>query len=513
MARYKDYCYEQDKLIPIAFSKQIQPGSFEYTLSYLVDHVIDTAVLDGRYHNDETGAPAYDPALLLKVVLYGYSRGMVSSRELARCCRENVVMMALSADTQPHFTTIAHFVATLSEVIEPLFSDVLWYCEELGLLGGTLFAVDGCKLPSNASKSWSGTKAELTAKRTRLARAAQRLLAGHRAGDRQGSEELERETAYRQRLERQVEKLDRWLATHEERLGASGKPVKSNLTDNDSAKMKTSHGVLQGYTGVAGVDARHQVIVFAQAYGQGQEQNLLLPVVEGIEQGLSALGGGRGLSRATVLADSGFHSEGNLQQLHERGVTALIADHQLRQRDWRFAEVEKYRARSKKETQRHRGSNRQFSNRDFEHDPVRRTCVCPAGKALYRNGANITIGGYRAVKFTAPKRACQPCELRQRCLRDPAHTAVRQVTFFTGEVDTGKFPHTRAMRERIDSPQGQALYARRIGIVEPVFGNHRNHGRERFTLCGKDKVNAQWIAWSMVHNIGKVHRYGEGFSA
>ena len=143
MARYKDYCYEQDKLIPIAFSKQIQPGSFEYTLSYLVDHVIDTAVLDGRYHNDETGAPAYDPALLLKVVLYGYSRGMGSSRELAWCCRENVVMMALSADTQPHFTTIAHFVATLSEVIEPLFSDVLWYCEELGLLGGTLFAVDG----------------------------------------------------------------------------------------------------------------------------------------------------------------------------------------------------------------------------------------------------------------------------------------------------------------------------------------------------------------------------------
>ena len=68
MARYKDYCYEQDKLIPIAFSKQILPGTFEYTLDYLIDNVIDMSVFDGRYCNDDTGAPAYDPTLLLKIV-------------------------------------------------------------------------------------------------------------------------------------------------------------------------------------------------------------------------------------------------------------------------------------------------------------------------------------------------------------------------------------------------------------------------------------------------------------
>ncbi len=69
MARYKNYRYEQDKFIPICFSKQILPGTFEYTLSYLVDHVIDVPVFDARYNNDDTGAPAYDPALLLKIVL------------------------------------------------------------------------------------------------------------------------------------------------------------------------------------------------------------------------------------------------------------------------------------------------------------------------------------------------------------------------------------------------------------------------------------------------------------
>ena len=510
MARYKDYCYEQDKLIAIAFSKQIQAGSFEYTLSYLVDHVIDMEVFEGRYHNDDTGAPAYDPAVLLKIVLYGYSRGIVSSRELERCCRENVVMMALSADTQPHFTTLAHFVATLSDVIEPLFRDVLWYCEELGLLGGTLFAIDGCKLPSNASKTWSGTKAELNAKRARLAGAAQRLLERHQQVDNQDADDLDREVVYRRTLEWQIQKLDRCLATHEDRLGISGKPVKSNLTDNESAKMKTSHRVLQGYTGVAAVDDRHQVIVFAQAYGQGQEQNLLMPVIDGLEQQLQAVGRRQDLKSATLLADSGFHSEDNLNQLSERGLTALVADHQLRKRDWRFADVEKYRARSKKEIRQRRGSHGHFSNRDFEHDPVRRTCICPAGKALYRNGVNLTIGGYRAVKYTAPKSACQPCELRARCLRHPERTPVRQVAFFNGKVDPATSPFTQTMRDTIDSPHGQALYAKRIGIVEPVFCNHRNHRRDRFTLRGKRKVNAQWIAWSMVHNIGKIHRYGEG---
>jgi len=101
MATYKAYSYEQSKLIPIHFDSQILPGTFEYTLSYLIDHEIDLSIVENRYNNDETGAPAYDPAILLKIVLFAYSRGIVSSRKIARCCKENVVFMALSADTGP----------------------------------------------------------------------------------------------------------------------------------------------------------------------------------------------------------------------------------------------------------------------------------------------------------------------------------------------------------------------------------------------------------------------------
>ena len=116
MAKHKDYDYSQGKFIPLSFDKQILPGTFEYTLHYLIDNNIDLSAFDLRYKNDETGAPAYDPRILLKIVLYAYSKGITSSRKIADCCNENVVFMALSADTRPHFTTIADFISAKEEL-------------------------------------------------------------------------------------------------------------------------------------------------------------------------------------------------------------------------------------------------------------------------------------------------------------------------------------------------------------------------------------------------------------
>lgn len=105
MARYKRYDYAQMKMLPVSFERQILPGTFEHTLNRLIEEDFDLSVFAARYNNDETGAPAWDPAILLKIVLYAYARGVTSSREIERLCRENVVFMALSADSAPHFTT------------------------------------------------------------------------------------------------------------------------------------------------------------------------------------------------------------------------------------------------------------------------------------------------------------------------------------------------------------------------------------------------------------------------
>lgn len=221
MARYKDYNYDQLKLLPVSFANQILPGSFEHTLSYLIDQELDISVFDERYCNDECGAPAYDPAILLKIILYAYSRGVTSSREIERLCRENVVFMALAADSQPHFTTIAGFISTLTEEITHLFLEVLLVCDELGLIGREMFAIDGVKLSSNASKEWSGTKAELKKKSQKMERAIRFILKKHRDEDNQGAVPSSRDKEEQQiaTLRRQVKKINDWLKDNDDKPG------------------------------------------------------------------------------------------------------------------------------------------------------------------------------------------------------------------------------------------------------------------------------------------------------
>ncbi len=129
-------------------------------MDYLLDHEIDLTSFDKRYINDENGAPAYPPRILLKVVLFAYSKGLVSSRVIAEACVENMVFVALCGGTSPHFTTIAGFVSSLKDEIATIFSQVLMVCDRRGLIGRETFAIDGVKLPSNASTQRSGTRSE-----------------------------------------------------------------------------------------------------------------------------------------------------------------------------------------------------------------------------------------------------------------------------------------------------------------------------------------------------------------
>lgn len=333
MARYRDYDYSQGKFIPVHFDQQILPGTFEYTLHYLIDHEIDLSVFEARYHNDEIGAPAYDPAILLKIISYAYSRGITSSRAIAQCCRENIVFMALAADTQPHFTTIAEFISSLDEEATRLFLEVLLICDEMGLIGKEMFAIDGCKLPSNASKEWSGTKADFEKKKAKMEQALRQIMKRHRELDvtECNQADVAQERRYVDTLGKKVRKIQQWLTDHEDKPGKSGNPLKSNLTDNDSAKMKTSHGVIQGDDGVAAVDDKRQVVVHAEAFGASQEHDLLQPMIEGVREHFAAIGvKGDLFTTATLTADSGFHTEANVKRLMEQGIDGYVADTHLR---------------------------------------------------------------------------------------------------------------------------------------------------------------------------------------
>ena len=132
---------------------------FEYAIHHLLEREFDLSIFDTRYCNDLNGATTYPPGMLLKVILCACSQGAVSSRRIERLCREHVTFIALSGDSRPHFTTLAAFVSSLEEEVAQFFAQVLYLCDRQGLIGREIFAIDGAKLPSNASKARSDTRA------------------------------------------------------------------------------------------------------------------------------------------------------------------------------------------------------------------------------------------------------------------------------------------------------------------------------------------------------------------
>jgi len=505
MARYKPYDYGQMKLVPVSFEQQILPGTFEYTLNKLIDEHFDLSVFEAQYRNEEIGAPAYDPAILLKIILFAYSKGVTSSREIAQLCRDNVVFMALSADSAPHFTTIADFISRQHDEIVSIFRDVLLVCDEQGLVGKQMFAVDGVKLPSNASKEWSGSLADFQKKAVKLERALEKLLRRHREVDAKAEERDLRAARAKQidTLKEALGKVRGFLRRGQDKISPKGQIKKSNLTDPDSAKMKGAKGVIQGYTGMAVVDAKHQVIVHAQAFGEGQEHGLLIPMLEGAREAWCSLDRGEDVLEGIKLAaDAGLHSEANLKYLADKHIDGYVADTLFRQRDPRFAEAGRHKPP--------KSDGGLFRPQDFRCAEDLSHCICPAGKRLYRNGRNVVINGYAGVKFHGAERDCRPCPLRDRCLKHPERTPARQVVFFQGRAK-GKPPtYSALMKHKIDTEHGRHYYGRRLGIVEPVFGNIRStRGLDRFSVRGRRKVNNQWLLYGMVHNIGKLQRYGD----
>jgi hypothetical protein len=512
MARYK-HIDTSPRFIAVDLERQLLPGTFEHALNYLVDHELDLRRFDARYKNDLTGAAALlcttfgsPPAMLLKVVLFAYSRGIVSSRDIERACREQVTFIALSGDSAPHYTTFAAFVSTLGAEIEPLFKEVLLICDRQGLIGREMFAIDGVKLPSNASKAKSGTRADFQRQADKMEAAAHAMLERHRAND---ALPVEPDLAAKdilaiERLTTGAAQMRQWLSKNpQDRKGTKGKVIKSNRTDNESAKMATSKGVIQGYTGVAAVDDRHQIIVEAQAHGSGTEQALLLPIVTALSGQLTA--------DSLITADAGYHSADNIKQLAAMNVPALIADNGMRKRDARFKDQGKYKALPDPlyDKAHPKKAARHYRPEDFTYDPAAGTCFCPAGKQLYQNGANCKHNGYLAVKFQGAQRDCVPCAQRTKCLRSPKTSKTRQVSFFRGKVDPELQSLTERMKQAIDSERGRELYGGRFATVEPVFGNIRHNKRlDHFTLRGQKKVDTQWKLYCLVHNIEKLAHHG-----
>jgi transposase len=453
---FRSYDPEQVLLIAPVLSDWVPEGDLAHFVSDLVETALDLSPIYAGYE-EERGFPPYDPRLMLKLLIYGYANGVMSSRKLEAATFRDIAVRMLCADQHPDYRSIARFRKRHLEALAGLFVQALRLCKEAGLVGFGSLALDGTKLRANASRHKAMSYERMLRKETQLEaeiaalranvegllsdaertdavederfgpdyrgdelpaelqRREQRLAVIHEAKAALEAEAFERETKRRAEMEADGKKPRQ---PPRGRDPFKPKPTaQRNFTDPESKIMKTADGSFhQCFNGQAVVDARTQIIVACEVSRQAPDTQRLKPALNELAGNLALVGASLA-DGAVLTADAGYLSEENVKTTSDHGLDPFIA-----------------------------------TGRFKDDEPP----------ALARRG------------------------------RIPANATTKQ-----------------RMARKVRSKKGRAVYARRKAIVEPVFGqiDTVQNGR-RLLLRGEEAARDQWSFACAIHNLLKLHRNG-----
>lgn len=348
---FRPWLVDQPQLLPPSVMEFVPEGHVAHFVRNLVRDELELSAILAAY-GEERGYPPYHPVMMTALLLYGYSRGVYSSRRLERACEERLDFLAVTAMNRPDHRTICAFRRRHLAALSDLFVQVLKLCQAAGLVRLGHVALDGTKIAANASKhkamSYGRMKkaqAELKAEVDAWLAAAEAADAEEdaRFGEARGDEMPEwvkdkarrlekiREAKAALEAEAQAEQVAKDAAQ-----AASGKPPRKggrkpktppgtpedkaqrNFTDPESRILKTRDGYIQGFNAQAAVDAQAQIIVAQGLTNSMSDQDQLVPLIDGIEDNL-------GRKPKEASADAGYCSEANLAALAEREVGAYLA--------------------------------------------------------------------------------------------------------------------------------------------------------------------------------------------
>ena len=340
-------------LLPPSVQEFVPEGHPAHLVRDLVAEELDLSIILAAY-TEPRGHPPYDPAMMVALLLYGYSRGVYSSRRIARACEERLDFQAVTALNRPDFRTISEFRRRHLAALAELFVQVLALCRRAGLVGLGHVALDGTKLRANASKHKAMSYARMGPAEAELAAEVEGWLAQAEGADaaedatlgadRRGDEmpawmrdkqrRLQRIRAAKAELEAEARAAE--AARPDPGTKADGSPrqrrgrkpkhppgvpklsAQRNFTDQESRIMKGRDGFVQAYNAQAAVDAKAQVILAHRLTNNASDQDALLPLLD------AAAANAKG-KPAEVSADSGFCSEANLADLAGRGIRGYVA--------------------------------------------------------------------------------------------------------------------------------------------------------------------------------------------
>jgi transposase len=344
---------EQEFLLPPSLREWLPEDHLAWFVTDAVA-AIDLSGFYASYREDGWGRAAFDPELMVALLLYAYAVGERSSRGIERRCREDIAFRVIAANQLPDHATIARFRARHERALAEIFTQVLVLCAEAGLVSVGLIALDGTKLKANASKSANRSYAALSAEVEELLREAAAADAeeDELLGDRRGDElpaELASRSSRLARLRAAKAKLEaaaaEQRAAHEARLaerarleadrgrplrGRKPKPppeavagsARANTSDPDSALVHARDGFVQGYNGQI-VATASQIVIAAELSTDSPDGRLLAPMAEAAERELAAAGVEE--RPGVLLADAGYWNVPHVERVEATGTEVLVA--------------------------------------------------------------------------------------------------------------------------------------------------------------------------------------------
>lgn len=412
---------------------------------------------------EATGRPAYHPAVLLKIYVYGYLNRVQSSRRLEREAGRNVELMWLTGRLAPDFKTIADFRRDNGPAIRAVCSRFVLLCHRLSMFTNAVAAIDGSKFKAVNNRDKNYTAAKVARRMEQVDDSIARYLAALDRADREGSDAPE---ARVNRIKEKIAGLRRQMRELTEMEGAvaASPDGQISLTDPDARSMATSGkgtGIV-GYNVQAAVDTKHHLIVAHEVTNFGHDRTQLVPMGRSAQ---AAMGGGE----ITVLADRGYFNGDQVLACEGTGVLPCIP---------------------KIDTSGKAGSD-QFTREDFVYEPAADHYTCPAGQILakgaVRSDRRDDIDHYRNLS------ACLTCALKPRCTTEKVKRFKRWQ--HEGVLD--------AMQARLDG-RPDAMRVRRQTVEHPFGTLKAWMGSTHFLTRTLAKVRTEMSLHVLAYNVKRM---------
>ena len=407
-----------------------------------------------------TGRPPYDPAVLLKLYLYGYLHRIRSSRMLEAECHRNIEVIWLTGKQTPDFKTIADFRKDNLKPLKAVSRQFTLLCRKLELFGGELLAIDGSKFRALNSRdnNFSADKLkELVAHSDARLAEYFKALDGADAGDSGGAALNKKE------LDQKIAALQERQDWHKELLEQLDEDQKQiSVTDPDTRRMHTANGNVVGYNAQLAVDAKHKLLAAADVTNEVTDYQQLADMALEAKANLE-------LKQTEVVADKGYYNASEVSRCLEQGITPYIP---------------------KADTSANTKLGLYGKSR-FKFDGQKDVYVCPAGGELTYRFSTHELG--RELRYYRAS-GCKDCALKRHCTRNKANRTI------TREANEGLM---EAMAARMKAQPGK--FKLRKTLAEHPFGTiKRWFGYTHFLLRGLVKVRTEWSLMTLVYNLKRV---------